>query len=272
MSFKLTAIAVFFGALTVLVLTAPVQAKESARWVSLNQCIDIALARWSERQELVGITRLHDENELTGVARHNGTLESILALKPTKVFATEFNQPRLVKALKGYVDVVVLPQPRNWEAYEQWLSIMANQTGYPRKVEQHKAELQRSLIAQAGSQSAIVIMPNQYSWGQGSWIDTLFKKMGWKNLAATAGYDLVSVDLEQLITWRPGIVIMEGFTEDAATADFALANIWRHHPVVRKWISEQNKVQFIPHETSSCPVVNANAYVEALGHRRENIE
>ncbi|WP_289118262.1 hypothetical protein, partial [uncultured Idiomarina sp.] len=80
MSFKLTAIAVLFGALTVLVLTAPVQAKESARWVSLNQCIDIALARWSERQELVGITRLHDENELTGVARHNGTLESILAL------------------------------------------------------------------------------------------------------------------------------------------------------------------------------------------------
>lgn len=260
------------SALLIALVTLPTQAENEKRWVSLNQCIDIALARWSEHGELIGITRLHKEHELSGIKRHNGTLESILSLRPTKVFATEFNQLRLVEALKNYVDVVVLPQPRNWKAYEQWLSIMSAQTGYSEKVEQHKNKLQIALKSQADSQSAIVIMPNQYSWGKGSWTDTMFGKMGWQNLASTAGYDLVSIDLEQLISWQPDMVIMEGFTDDAESADFALANIWRHHPVVRRWMEEQDKVHFIPHETSSCPVVNATRYVEALGHRRRNRE
>ncbi|MTJ02403.1 ABC transporter substrate-binding protein [Idiomarina piscisalsi] len=268
MLFKFTTISALLIALT----TLPAQAENKKRWVSLNQCVDIALARWSERGELVGITKLHKDNELSGIERHNGTLESILSLRPTTVFATEFNQRRLIEALKDYVDVVVLPQPRSWEVYEQWLSIMSAQTGYSEKADQHKTKLQIALESQADSRSAIVIMPNQYSWGEGSWTDSMFSQMGWQNLASTAGYDLVSIDLEQLISWQPDTVIMEGFADDAKSADFALANIWRHHPVVRRWMEEQDKVHFIPHETSSCPVVNAAEYVEALGHGRGNRE
>ena len=102
-------------------------------------------------------------------------------------------------------------------------------------------------------------MPNQWSWGEGSWADTLINQAGWQNLSAAEGSGLVALQLEQLLQWQPDTVILEGFSENS----FALANSWRHHPLLKQWLQQQ-RVTVIDSDKAACPVVNIGLYLDAL--------
>lgn len=246
------------------VITAP-QAAEP-RWVSLNQCIDQLLLRWAP-DKLVGATYLSQsavaQSSYPAINTHNGSLESILALQPTRVIATEFNRPDLVHQLRQYVPVTVLPQPQTWQDYQRWTQTLSD-IGLTNEVAQHVSRMRSQFARLSGQSKAVVfVMPNQWSWGANSWADTLIQRLGWHNLTAELGQGLVALDLERLILMQPERVVLEGFSDHS----FALANSWRHHPLLQQWLQQQQVVT-IDSQTAACPVVNIGAYLNVLegGH------
>ena len=249
-------------ALLLLVITDTSKAQQP-RWVSLNQCVDQLLLRWAP-QQLVGITYLSAGEPLlktaaAHVTAHNGTLESILALKPSRVLATAFTDPRLVKQLREYTQVTRLAQPQSWADYKRWRQQLI-ELGLEEQVGQHAAKTRAQLARlKSQPQQVVFVMPNQWSWGEGSWADTLISQAGWQNLSAAEGSGLVALQLEQLLQWQPDTVILEGFSENS----FALANNWRHHPLLKQWLQQQ-RVTVIDSGKAACPVVNIGLYLDAL--------
>ena len=232
-------------------------AKGAERWVSLNQCVDQLLMRWAP-QQLNGVTYL--SRTATEWPSHNGSLESILSLRPDRVIATEFTDPRLVERLQQYTKVTVLPQPQTWQDYQQWLQQLA-ELGLQAQVDQHAKQTRNALARLATEpQQVVLVMPNQWSWGENTWADTLINQLAWQNQSAELGQGLVALDLEQLIQWQPDTVVLEGFSEQS----FALANSWQQHPLLRDWLKRQ-KVVRISADTAACPVVNIQQYLAVLG-------
>ena len=249
----------FSGLLSAVVLlfstALPTHADE--RWVSLNQCVDQLLQRWAPEQ-LAGITYLSGAD--IDKATHNGTLESVLALKPDRVVATQFSDAKLVARLRDYVPVTVLPQPQSWSAYQQWLAQLA-ELGLTEQVVQHQHETEKALTRLAQQpQDVVMVMPNQWSWGRNTWATALIERLNWRNQTATLGSGLVALQLEQLIQWQPDRVILEGFSGQT----FALANQWQRHPLMQRWLGQQ-RVMVIDSATAACPVVNIGNYLERLG-------
>lgn len=248
--------------LLVVALVAPGSKAKEQRWVSLNQCVDQLLMRWAPNK-LVGITYLSQSEQgnarQSKVQQHNGSVESVLALRPTRVIATEFTQPALISRLREYVPVTVLPQPQTWQQYEQWTQQLSA-IGLTADVAQHveRVNLQFSRLA-AKPGRVIFVMPNQWSWGANTWTHTLIERLGWENMAAQLGQGLVALDLETLIQLQPDWVVLEGFSEHS----FALANSWRHHPLLQEWLADQQVIT-IDGGLAACPVVNIDAYLAAL--------
>ena len=246
-----------------LVVTTDTSIAQQQRWVSLNQCVDQLLLRWAP-QQLVGITYLSAGEPLlkttaAHVTAHNGTLESILALQPSRVIATAFTDPRLVKQLREYTQVTRLAQPQSWADYKRWRQQLI-ELGLEEQVSQHAAKTRVQLARlKSQPQQVVFVMPNQWSWGEGSWADTLINQAGWQNLSAAEGSGLVALQLEQLLQWQPDTVILEGFSENS----FALANNWRHHPLLKQWLQQQ-RVTVIDSGKAACPVVNIGLYLDAL--------
>lgn len=247
-----------------LVFIAADSAAQPSRWVSLNQCVDQLLLRWAP-QQLAGVTYLSESELLlkqpqaAHIGTHSGTLESVLALRPTRVIATPFSNPDLVRRLQEYTEVTVLPQPQSWTEYQQWLQTLRT-LGLHERVSEHAETTQRRLGQLARQpQQVIFVMPNQWSWGEGTWADTLIQQAGWQNLAAQLGSGLVALQLEQLLQWQAEHVVLEGFSQHS----FALANSWQHHPLLRRWLQQQ-RVTIIDSDTAACPVVNIGRYLSAL--------
>lgn len=248
--------------LLLIAVAVPQGATAEQRWVSLNQCVDQLLMRWAP-DNLVGITYLSQPKQSeplrSEVQQHNGSIESVLALRPTRVIATEFTHPELIRRLREYVPVTVLPQPQTWQQYEQWTHQLS-EIGLAADVAQHLqlVNLRFSRLS-ARSGGVIFIMPNQWSWGTQTWANTLIEQLGWDNMAARLGQGLVALDLETLIQLQPDWVVLEGFSQHS----FALANSWRYHPLLQDWLAQQQVIT-IDSNLAACPVVNISAYLTAL--------
>lgn len=242
-----------------LLVSVVCSAHSKPRWVSLNQCLDYLLVDWAPDQ-LIGVTGL-DETVVTATrSAHFGRLERILRLKPDRVFATEYNSPKLIQLLKKYTQVEVLPQPQNLEQYREWIQQLSQHTPLASHAKAHQLRLEASLrAAQQVTQDVIILMPNQFSWGRSSWADELIRAMHWNNLAAPLGNNLVSLTLEEVIYLDPDRFILEGFSQ----ANYALANQWLYHPLLQQRLSEV-PTQQIPARLASCPVVFANQYLQAI--------
>lgn len=252
-----------FSLLGLLLMLAPASVMAEQRWVSLNQCVDELLMRWAP-EKLSGVTYLTKLDNQQLWQQHNGSLEAILALRPTRVIATRFSNSTLVSRLRDYTEVTVLEQPQNWQQYQQWLTQL-RELGLEKHVEQHQQQT-RQLFEQLKQQpkQVLFVMPNQWSWGGNTWADEIIQRAGADNLAAGLGQGLVGIDLETIWRWQPEQVLMEGFSRPGDENNaFALANQWRHHPLFKQWLSKQ-QVRFIDNQTAACPVVNLAAYLEAL--------
>lgn len=249
-------------ALLLLAVVAPAGKAAEQRWVSLNQCVDQLLMRWAPNK-LVGITYLSQSDQFKALQpklqQHNGSVESVLALRPTRVIATEFTQPALIRQLREYVPVTVLPQPQTWRQYEQWAQQL-RAIGLTADVTQHMQRLNLQLSRLAATPGRVIfVMPNQWSWGANTWTHALIERLGWDNMAAQLGQGLVALDLETLIQLQPDWVVLEGFSEHS----FALANSWRQHPLLQGWLAQQHVIT-IEGRLAACPVVNVSAYLAAL--------
>ena len=249
----------FKGLVACLFLVFSVAAEASSRWVSLNQCLDYLLIDWAPEQ-VVGITGL-DETLINEKHRaHFGRLENILRLQPDRVFATEYNNPKLIRLLRQYTEVEVLPQPSSLARYDEWVTQLSQYAQLAPHARAHQQQLEQAIKqAQQVAQKVIILMPNQFSWGTASWADELISAMHWKNLAAPFGENLVSLTLEEVIKLTPDRYLLEGFSR----AHYALANEWLHHPLLQEHL-EKTPTQQIPPRLSSCPVVFADDYLKAI--------
>ncbi|OIN01658.1 hypothetical protein BFR57_06165 [Idiomarina sp. MD25a] len=249
----------FKGLAVCLFVIFSVSAEASSRWVSLNQCLDYLLTDWAPEQ-VVGITGL-DEALITPKHRaHFGRLESILRLQPDRVFATEYNNPKLIRLLRQYTEVEVLPQPSSLARYHEWVDQLSQYAQLAPHARAHKQQLEQAMRrAHQTPQDVIILMPNQFSWGTASWADELITAMHWNNLAAPFGNNLVSLTLENVIRLEPDRYLLEGFSN----ANYALANEWLYHPLLQQEL-KTTPTQQIPSRLSSCPVVFAENYLKAI--------
>ena len=95
-----------------------------------------------------------------------GRLENILRLQPDRVFATEHNNPKLIRLLRQYTEVYVLPQPSSLARYDEWVTQLSQYAQLAPRARAHQQQLEQAMKqAQQVAQKVIILMPNQFSWG-----------------------------------------------------------------------------------------------------------
>lgn len=232
-----------------IVATAP-STLAAERVVSLNQCLDRLLLEVLPAERVILSTS------------HQGRVERILAQNPDLIVAGSFTDPRLLRVLTAHVDVHVVQQPSRIKDWWETLVKLGLKLQKQEQLQQYISVQQDVLTAHRldTSRSVLLLMPNQFSWGQGSWADEVLGALNMTNFAADFGVGLVKLSLEEVLLSQPERVVMEGLQFDSP---FARANDWLVLSAFKDWLRERRFDQ-VPAGISSCPAVRLRDYVGAL--------
>lgn len=221
------------------------------RLVSLNRCHDVWLAQW-----------LPERFTLLTSDVHGGRLERIISLKPDYVLHNQFARKSLIEGLKRHhIATVMLPQPNSWQQWQSDLIELGKALAVETELRQWQVQQQQSLLQASKQlpQQLMILMPNQYTWASDSWVASLLRQFERELLTPIGSGQIGQLSLETILNMDPNLLILEGFSQD-----YARANDWRWHSLVRTWI-EQRKVHLVTGPIASCPATQAVKYIRAMG-------
>jgi iron complex transport system substrate-binding protein len=158
-----------------------------------------------------------------GGSMGNYSTEAIVALKPDLVLAAEINTPELVKSLESLgLTVYYLKNPDTLEQMYGNLQIVAQLTGHESDTSTLIDSLKSRVAAVDAKISSVTTKPivfyeidatdptKPYTYGPGTFGDTLISRAGGINFATAAGIkdSYPQVGLEQIVTTNPQIIVL----------------------------------------------------------------
>ena len=211
---------------------AAAQTELPQRVVSLDLCMDWALAYYAEPARVAALSPMVQRYPVGWIDRHwpnhDGTLEQVVQLQPDLVLVGEYSAFLLRERLRslGY-RVETLPLPTNLEqvvTYEQQLLVLMGED--PDKVQ--PAPPQRT--PKADAKRLLLLGANGIGTGRDTFEHQIIEQAGWRNYLSASGH--VALDLEQIASDPPDAILF------AAPEHQALANRFAAHPVLRRSIPE----------------------------------
>jgi ABC-type Fe3+-hydroxamate transport system substrate-binding protein len=218
------------------------------RLVSLNPCFDEWAPQW-----------LPETWEFIPSTAHGNRLERVLRTNPDIVLYGTYTNPRLVSQLTAATRTVLVKEPNTWVQWQETLTHVGGELQLEQSLQSWKRQQQRQLAQLPKlTESVLVIMPNQYSWGGGSFIVNMLRANDIPVLVADESQQLVQISLEQLIQLKPLRVVLDGFS-----SDYARANEWLWHSALKPWLTARRVVQIKP-TVSGCPAQRAVEYMQQV--------
>jgi len=159
--------------------------------------------------------------ESVGGSMGDFSTESIVALEPDLVLASELNAPELVKTLEDLgLTVYYLPNPKSFEALYENLRTVGRLTGH----EEDAAMLVESLVTRVAAVdekiAPVSARPSVFyeldatdplkPWtsGPGTFVDLLVMRAGGMNVGSSLQVEWAQISSEELVAADPGIILL----------------------------------------------------------------
>lgn len=217
------------------------------RVVSLNLCTDQLLLMLLPRERIVMLSQLAADPTMswmaaraTGIARFDGSVESIIQLAPDLVLAGNqaSRESAMVLQRLGF-PVQVLAMPETVAASLAFIERVAALVGETAAGEalsrqtRQRLDAVRATSRRYAPEPALIFLPNGLSPGAGTLRDELLTIAGWRNITRERGVsDYASITLEDLLLYRPRMV----FFDAADLEHTSMAQQLLHHPALRDHI------------------------------------
>jgi len=215
------------------------------RIVSLDLCSDWLLAHFAQPGQALWLSPLAQRFPPPTVPLHypfhDGSLESILALKPDWIVVNAFNATLLRKRLQAAgLRVLVTPLPRSLDDLARVENQIAEVVGLVPAAQGAEYPPVGTTPIRTGRDTTIpgrllLLGPNGYGVGEGTFEHNLILRAGWNNYLRGAGHQ--RLDLEALTVDPPDAIAW------AAPDHAALAHRFAQHRVLygvvprERWIS-----------------------------------
>lgn len=227
-----------------LLLLVGANAQASTRIVSLNPCFDAWVPQW-----------LPSTHEFIKSDQHGNRLERLLALQPDVILYGTYTNRRLVAELKKTTLAIEVTEPNTWQQWQDTLVELGRQLHLGGELGQWAKQQQQQLSdVTVSNKSILLVMPNQYSWGENSFAVNLLRNFGAKAVVTETQTTIQQVTLEQLIHTQPERVVLDGFSDH-----YARANEWLWHNALQSWLAKR-QLRHIPTTVSGCPAQRAVEY------------
>jgi len=213
-------------------LLAPLGAQAApSRVVSLDLCMDWALAHYARPAQVAALSPMHRRYRLPAFdgdwPEHDGSLERLVELRPDLVLVGQYSALLLRERLRALgIRVEVIPLPTTLaeiEGYERRLLELLGQdpdrATAPPAPHQPEPDAPRLLLLGA----------NGIGTGRDTFEHQLIEQAGWRNYLGQSGH--VRLDLEAIVADPPDAILF------AAAPERALANSFAQHPALRRAIA-----------------------------------
>lgn len=235
------------------------------RIVSLDLCSDWLLAHFAKPPHQLWLSpraqRFKPPSTALQHPSHDGSLESILALRPDWVLVNAFNATLLRKRLQAAgLRVMITPLPLTLGALEELEAVIVNALGDGLRA-RYRADPQAWTSAAAPSPPSrargrlLLLGPNGYGVGEGTLEHDLLRHAGWNNYLRRLGH--VRLDLESLVLDPPDAIAW------AMPSDAALAQQFAQHKVLKQVVPPQQWIR-TDYWRWQCPGPWTKALVEQL--------
>ena len=224
-------------------LTAPAQAAEPVRVVSLNVCADQLLLELASPEQITALTRLSVDTDASyhhkraiGYSQTRKTAEEVLALEPTLVIAGSFGQDHTIALLRQQgLKVEKMPIAQTLEEMFENIVLVGNWLGKKDKGELLVASLKRKLKQLPSTQQpqplAAIFDANGYTVGASTLRGQMLTLAGFDNLAAQIGVTRYGkIPLESLLVKAPEVLIDSPYAEGT----YSRAQSLPKHPALRR--------------------------------------
>jgi len=221
------------------------------RIVSLNLCADQLLMELLPPQQLVGITQMATNPDISysyekakKYHTHSGRTEEIIALQPDLIVAGQFTSSTTNQLLEqlGY-SVIKIGLPRTILDVFQQIKKLAQQVNAKHQAEALITNMQgaqKNLLQAQSSHPlprAAVYYANGYSAGKNTITHEILNLAGYSNIAAEYGLTTVApFSLEKLLASRPEILIFGHFQDNQAS----LAHQLLQHTAIQTLITSHH--------------------------------
>lgn len=212
-----------FASFVLLFLAFPAAAETPQRVVTLNLCLDQMALRLAAPGQLVGVSYLSQDPDLSVLADQASALapvrdsvESILVLRPDLVILGKDSHARLKRLLRGAgIALLELSWATSIEEAETVIDEMSKALGREevgRRLIVDMREKRRQLTwTGAPLGRAIYLEANRGTSGKGSLMDELLGLSGYRNLAAELGIGSFGrVSLETVLAGQPDLLVFDG--------------------------------------------------------------
>ncbi len=216
--------------LLIMLLTLPsgVLAATPQRILSLDLCLDWLVAHHADRQNVAALSALQRRYPIDWIDSewplHDGSLESVYALRPDLVLVGQYAAVMLRKRLQSLgVRVEVLALPLTLE------QVAAYERQFLRHLQLPEAlagEVPAPHPRPARPQRLLLLGSNGIGTGTGTLEHEILEHAGWSNYLTEPGY--LRLDLERIVSDPPDAILW------AAPAHRALANQFAEHPALAR--------------------------------------
>ncbi|WP_233245178.1 MULTISPECIES: ABC transporter substrate-binding protein [unclassified Caulobacter] len=219
-------------------------APKKPRLVSLNPCLDGVLVEVADRDQIAALSHYARDPQQSSIAQRAKSYpmtyesaEEVIALRPDVVLSAAHSSPATRAALKRLgVRAELFKVPNSWAENQEDIRRIAAAAGHPERGEALIARIDQALAAAApppGSRplEALVFQPNGFAAGEGTLVDEMLTRTGFKNVASRYGLKKWgNVSLERLLADPPQVLLAGQARPDAPTWAERMLN----HPALAK--------------------------------------
>lgn len=258
------------------------------RVASLNLCTDQLLLLLLPRERIASVTEWAIKPESSymaaaavGLPINYGLAEAVLPQRPDLIVAGEYTDHARVAMLRklGY-RVEVTRVPRDLDDARGFILAFGELLGVKARAAALVADMDRRLAAVAARRGrgrgeegrgearglAAVYSPNGMSAGQGTVMEEILARAGWRNLGSELGLrGYGQLPLEHLLRAQPDLLVLDTTAEP--TGGTSLAHAYLDHPALSALTRRARKV-VLPPPLSVCVgpmTVEAIERLEAIG-------
>ncbi|MEO3434962.1 ABC transporter substrate-binding protein [Inquilinus sp. CAU 1745] len=257
------------------------------RVVSVNLCADQLLVILGDPQQVVSVSFLARDRELSyvadrveGVPINHGGAEEVLEMEPDLVLAGTYGARGAVRLLEAYgTPVLKLGLTENFADIRTQVTAVAEALGKPASGAAENAAMRADLAAAEATlpppeerPRAVIFQADGFTAGAGTLTDAVLSAAGFRNVAAEIGMvGYGYMPLETLLYQAPDLVIAE---RDSAAGDVdapSLATALLDHPALREFMKDMPVVE-IPSGSMACGGPYTVRAVLALVEARRALE
>lgn len=198
--------------------------------------MDWMLVHYAPKQDVLALSPRYLKNPYpdadTEFSVHNGSLEQIVQLRPTKILVGQFNAFMLRNRLTGLgFDVEVLPLPLSLQALTEYEQAMANALGATSQL----TDFPDYSSNNSPPKRLLLLGSNGIGVGLHTLENEIVERSGWQNYLRVSGF--INLDLESLIQDPPDAILWH------SPADPSLANRFAEHPALQLRVVEEAWIQ-----------------------------